>query len=489
MVSIKDYKRGLKVKKVVLILDGIVAKKFLQAVLEKYFSNNLYNIITNDAAIVPEEIPNGFNFFTFDPTSSYKLLNAIDSDVSDIFILMQNSDERKVVYDIVRNSYKDARIIVDIPSEQEKQDYNHNKTVLIDESTLISGAIIARLPNVPLIPQGFGLGIGEVMEINVPFGSAYAYRHIGSIQQKDYRIVGIYRQNEFILSNYSLVIQPADTLLVAGDPKVLTMVYRQVKSDIGQFPAPFGKDVYVYVDMIKQDFDELMHDISQGLFLYQKLRNTKLYIHVLHPSDTEIMREIKSLETTDVQVVFNYHQEDFFTLFKKHSKKKIGLLVIGKKIFKHRKVRKMLFSSGVPVFKTSYKDIANAKTSLVVLNEDMNKGENISSVIFDVSMQVDLNVMLYDFDPDKNYQDSILQDYQNLSRIYDKKIKVEKTNTKNPIVYLCEQKEPILHFLPFERCIAGWSVMNFLSTKVEKISFMSDEHPQIFIPILEQLDD
>nr|WP_269843814.1 TrkA C-terminal domain-containing protein [Helicobacter anatolicus] len=478
------------VKKVVLILDGIVAKNFLQVVLEKYFSNNTYIIVSNDETMIPEEIPSSFSFHIFDATSSFRLLGVLDPEVSDCFILMQDLKERKVVYDIVRNAYKDMRIIVDVRHKEEARDYDHEKTLLLDESVLISGAMIAKLPNVPLIPQGFGLGVGEVMEINVPFGSAYAYRHIGSIHQKDYRIAGIYRHNEFILSNYSLTIQPTDTLLVVGDPKVLTTVYRQVKSDMGQFPAPFGKDIYLYVDMIKQDFNELMHDISQAIYLHNQLRNTRLYIYVLHPSDMDIIREIKAVDTKDVSVIFNYQGEDFCEAFKKHQKLKIGLLVISPKLFRQKKVRKMLFVSGVPVFKTSYKDIAHAKTSLVVLNEDMNQGENLSSVIFDISMQMNLDITIYDFEPDKNHQDEMVREYQNLSRIYDKKVLVNKTNTKNPIVYLREHKEPVLHFLPFERCIAGgMNFINFLSTRIEKISFMSEEHPQIFIPVLEKLDE
>lgn len=477
-------------KKIVLILDGIVAKKFLQSVLEKYFSSNNYIIIANDSSFLPEEIPSSCHFHFFDPTSSYKLLNILDSEVSDVFILSDNVEEKKVIYEIIKKHYGDVRIVLNVKNTQESLEYkNNDKTFFIDESILLSGAMIARLPNVPLIPQGFGLGLGEVMEINVPFGSVFAYRHIGSIQQKNYRIVGIYRQNEFLLSNYSLVIQPTDTLLVAGDPRVLTQVYHQVKSDIGQFPAPFGRDIYVYVDMILQDFDELMRDIEQAIFLHEHLKNTKLYIVVLHPSDVEVMQQLKTFECLGIDVSFDYKVSDFITRFQEDLKKKIGMIVVGKKFFLQRRIRKVLFNSAIPVFKTSYKDIRTLKQSIVVLNEEMNDGENISSVIFDVSIQIKLGMIIYDFDPDKHYQIDILKDYENLSRVFDKKITTIKTHTKNPIIYLKDTKEPLLHFLPFEKCITGHGFLNFLSTKVEKISFMLDEHPQILIPILEQIDD
>ncbi|WP_104697538.1 MULTISPECIES: COG3400 family protein [unclassified Helicobacter] len=477
-------------KKIVLILDGIVAKKFLQNVLEKYFSNNTYIVISKDGNMLPSEIPNGFYFYTFDPTSPYRLLNVIDSEVSDILIFMEDAKEKEVISEIVTKTYTGAHIVINVKNAEEAQQYKDNDRIsIIDESILLSSALTSKLPNVPRTPQNFGFGLGEIMEITVPFGSVFAYRHIGSIQQKNYRIVGIYRQNDFLLSTYSLVIQPNDTMLIAGDPKVLTQVYHQVRSDIGQFPAPFGKDVYVYVDMILQSFDELMRDLNQAILLHRHLKNTKLYIIVLQPSDFDIVKKIKELDNPNVEVIFDYKNTSFLARFQEDLKKKIGIAVIGKEFFIQRKIRKALFNGGIPIFKTSYKDLNLLKDSIVVFNEGMSKGENISAVIFDVAIQMKLNIIAYDFDPDEHYQNEVLKDYESLSRIFDKKVTFVKTKTKNPILFLKEQDDPMLHFLPFEKCITGRRFFNSLSTKVEKISFMLDDHPQIFIPILEQVDE
>ena len=55
-------------KKVVLVLDSVVGKVFLDSVLEKYFSNNLYIVIVKDSAMIPEKFPSSFSFHHFDPT-------------------------------------------------------------------------------------------------------------------------------------------------------------------------------------------------------------------------------------------------------------------------------------------------------------------------------------------------------------------------------------------------------------------------------------
>ncbi|PAF48547.1 potassium transporter TrkA [Helicobacter sp. 12S02634-8] len=474
-------------KKIVLIADGIVAKKFLNTVLEKYFSNNLYIVISKDASLVPIKVPSTFNFQIFDPTSSYRLLSAMDEDVSDVFIIMESPREREIVYEIIKSRYKAIRIVVSAYEDEIALPklLEDEKVVLMEEAQIIAGRLLARLPNVPLIPQGFGLEQGEVMEIGVPFGSVFAYRHIGSIQQKNYKIVGIYRHSEFLLSNYSMVIQPRDILLVAGDPKVLDNVYRQIKSDIGQFPAPFGRDTYVYVDTLLQSEKAVMRDLHQALYVHRHTKSHKLYIRVLNPANFPLLQKIKSLDQSDVNVSLDYSGADFITKLKEDSEKKIGLVVIGKEIFSSRHSRKALFDIATPVLKTSPRDIKEVKESMVVLNEEMNTGENISSIIFDISIQMGLGVLLYDFEPDGHYQVQITQDYENLSRIFDKKIRVHRTNSKNPVLFLKETKHPVLQFLPFEECISKTRFFWFFSTKVEKISFMLDNNPQIFIPIME----
>ena len=72
-------------KKVILILDGIVAEKFLDVVVQKYFSNNTYIVVSTDGAMIPQTILSNFSYHHFDPTSEYKLRNVLSSDITDAF--------------------------------------------------------------------------------------------------------------------------------------------------------------------------------------------------------------------------------------------------------------------------------------------------------------------------------------------------------------------------------------------------------------------
>ena len=304
------------------------------------------------------------------------------------------------MFKITRKICKEARIVT-LSSVSDESLQRDDHAIFLDDAKIIAGQFISRLPNVPIIPRGFGLGQGEIMEVGVPFGSVFAYRHIGSIQQKNYKIVGIYRNNEFLLSTFSLVIQPQDVVLVAGDPKTLRNIYKQIKSDIGQFPSPFGRDIYVYVDMLAQDSSAIMRDITQAIYLHSFIRSTKLFIIVLNPADFATIYAIKELckQDSSIMLKFDYANTSFIKRLELDRAKKIGLIIVGRELFAKRSHRKALYRTATPVLKTAAFPLDQCKQSLVIINEEMNAGENISSVIFDIAIQTKTDIQVYDFEP------------------------------------------------------------------------------------------
>ena len=80
-------------------------------------------------------------------------------------------------------------------------------------------------------------------------------------------------------------------------------------------------------------------------------------------------------------------------------------------------------------------------------------------------------------------KDAIIKDYEALGRSFGKKVLITKTTSKNPIFYLQDLTEPVLHFLPFEECIAKTRLFALFSTKAERLSLLLHKHPQMLIPI------
>ncbi|WQT01430.1 COG3400 family protein [Helicobacter pylori] len=475
-------------KKIALILDGIVAKNFLDLVLRHYSNHNFYIVVVKDESLIPKNYPSTFAFHCFDATSSFRLLQVLNDEVSDAFLIIQDFKEQCIIHKIIQTHFKRMRVVLSVKGDNQKEhDEMHvnEKLVLIDEFEVLANKFISRLPNIPSTPREFGLGKGEIMEIGVPFGSIFAYRHIDSIRQKEYRIVGLYRNDVLLLATKSLVIQPRDILLVAGNPEILNAVYLQVKSNVGQFPAPFGKSIYLYIDMRLQSRKAMMRDVYQALFLHKHLKSYKLYIQVLHPTSPKFYHKFLSLETESIEVNFDFYGKSFIQKLHEDHQKKMGLIVVGRELFLSKKHRKALYKTATPVYKTNTSGLSKTSQSVVVLNESLDINEDMSSVIFDVSMQMDLGLLLYDFDPNKRYKNEIVNHYENLANALNRKIEIFQTDTKNPIMHLNSLKDPILHFMPFEECITHTRFWWFLSTKVEKLAFLNDDNPQIFIPIAE----
>lgn len=471
-------------KKTLIIADGSIAKVFLDTILDKYFSNDSYIIITKDMSFIPSKIPSSFEFHTFDYTSAYRLGAVINQEIRDIFIVLEDEQEIIEVYEVVRTLNQKVRIVLKLKVNQRTEPMlKDNYLAMLDPEMIIANKFIERLPNVPVIPRSFGLGQGEIMEMGVPSGSIFAYRHIGSIQQKKWRIVGIYRRGELLLSSHSVIIQPNDSLLVAGDPKVLNDVYMQVKSDIGQFPAPFGRDIFLYVDMSLSNEHRIWRDIQSALFLNKNLKNNKLFICVLRPCNFELLRRIKGLESKRVEVNIDYANIPFAQKVAQDAQKRFGLVIINQDIFASRRNRRVLFELSIPVLKTGREGVQECQKSFVALSENMGNTDNVASVVFDISKQLNFEIDVYDFDPDASYHNEITQSYEELSKIFDRKMSLIQTDSKNPILYLQDSFDPYLCFIPFERNIARTRSFSFISTDVHKIASFNNKNPQIFIPL------
>ena len=88
-------------KQILIIADGKIAKIFIEALLEKYFSNNYYTIISNDAEIASLKFSSSFKFYHFDPLARSRLEPLVTSDLYDVFVIMQDKDEQYEVCSII----------------------------------------------------------------------------------------------------------------------------------------------------------------------------------------------------------------------------------------------------------------------------------------------------------------------------------------------------------------------------------------------------
>lgn len=474
-------------KNVLVILDGQIAKDLIKRMIELNNNYNQYDIIYTDDSILRTNIPSNFTFYKFDPTSYSKLSFMLNKVVyQDALLVLSTKEDTLAVIENIRKKYSDLNCNVydfwNIQLDDKNIQYYRGRDVL-------SNGLTEFLPNIPVFAQNIGLRQGEIMEIKIPFGSTYAYRYIGSVGQKDWRIVALYRNQQLIMVKPSLIIKPNDNIIVVGKPKVLLQVYSAISKTSVQFPMPFGQNIYVYIDMFIQKEFEIMRLIKDAITLHKRIKNTKLIIKLTRHSTVGCVNQIKKLlENVDNLIIsMDYYNKGIRKNLKEDkSKFDMGLIVLTKSILDQKNVAVDLLALKIPIFKVGNETIASLKSSLVLLN-DNKLYEQISPILFDISSQFKITPKVFDIDPIGDVKrEKLLSHLTNLSKIFNQNISIVSDKV-NPIKRLHQEKN-ILQILPLKITMFKKRRIKFFTTDSDLLSYDSNHFNQILIPVIDDLN-
>lgn len=464
-------------KKILIVNDGAIGHHFVQRVIGAYTTENIYYIIQTKKDFTYTGYNQArFKFFHFDPTNYYKILTLLKMDFTQAVLVMDHPLEMEQTIKNIHLLQPSLRITAlnlwDLPPVSGVEWINMHQ--------ILSLNLLDQLPNIPVIAQNIGLGNGEIMEVLVPFGSSFVYRHIGSIEQNKWRIAALYRNRQLILPSDQRMLQPNDLLVLIGEPTVLKSVYRAIKRELGQFPAPFGSSVYLYIDMTCDSPKTLIELVRRSLYIQQKLKKP-LLIKVVNPTHIETLRHIKSYSAKEVtiEVVYTSAVEESMILsdIKKHH---IGLFLVSQKIFANRSIRKKLYEGKIPILKLANRSFSTLKKSLVMLGEQ-NYLEPISTTVFDVASQLGFDLELIDYAiEDRDAAARSIDHFKNLSAIFSKQIHVIKTE-ENPIRFAREY-DNFLQCLPFSEKMFENPLKRLFATDMEILYTKLDPYHQLFIP-------
>jgi hypothetical protein len=354
-------------KKILIISDGDTGRNFVQRVIKTYSSDNIYYVVELKENKYEEANKERFKFYEFDSTSLYKLSNLLKMEFLQVFIVVDNKIDAEHTVKNIRMIKKNLRIIV---LDRWKLEHIDNNVILMDSNEILASRLIDHLPNVPVIAQNVGIGEGEIMEVLVPFGSSFIYRHIGVIEQKNWRIVAIYRDRKLVIPSRRSMIHPNDLLLLVGEPAVLKSVYRAIKRELGQFPEPFGSNIYLSIDMIMLKNREIIELAKRAVYIHQYLKH-KLYIKIMNPGDIDTIAYLKSLVTENIFIIIDFDKKDFTQeLYQDVKKYHIGLVLIHKNIFALHSIRKILYNLHVPILKISHKEFSTINDVSLILSDN-----------------------------------------------------------------------------------------------------------------------
>jgi hypothetical protein len=474
-------------KKILIILDGIVAKKLMQRIIEANTGDNSYDVIYMSDLILPVQKPSNFTFYKFDPTSKSKLAMVLDKDIhTEVLIALNSKDEMLNVIRNIREHTKNLQMTV---LDYWGMKVNDPLVRIYRGIEVLANGMVEKLPNVPVLAQNIGLRQGEIMEIRIPFGSSYAYRYIGSIEQKEWKIFGLYRNQKMITIRPSLVLKPNDVILVIGKPDVLMQVYNVIGKTQGQFPMPFGTNIYLYLDLYLQEDESVKKVIDEAKYLNQKLKNNLLIVRVTRPTTVQIMDFIKEelKHFPSIILLIDYGNKGFNRNVKEDFRKNnIGMIMLAPEMFKNKENIQSVLDLKIPIFKFGKENLKAVKRTVIILN-DTNSYEQISPIVFDISSQLKIKTKIFDLDPvgDKEGKTNLIDHFENLAKIFNEKIEVV-TSAQNPIRELKKQKD-MLQLLPLkEKMFKKKYLFKFLYTNSDFIAFNSNKYNQLLIPIVEE---
>lgn len=465
-------------KKILIVSDGVIGHHFIQRVIGTHTTENRYYIIHPETEEKYKGYnPDRFRFFHFDPTSYYKISAVFKTDFTQVMLAIENRVELEQTIKNIHILKPTIRIIaLDLWNAKSPND----GIEWVNMQEVLALNLMDSLPNIPVLAQNIGLGQGEIMEVIVPFGSSFVYRHIGAIEQNKWQIAAIYRNRQLILPSDQKMIHPNDLLVLVGEPNVLKSIYRAIKRELGQFPAPFGSKLYLLIDMAYEKPKIMFELIRRSLYIQNKLGKS-LLIKVLNPSNIDNIQEIKGYarKGVEIEIVYDQNEDDDMILndIKKHH---IGLFLVSQTMFSRVSIRKKLYKGGVPVLKLANRSFSTLKQSVVILGEDSHV-EHISTTVFDVAAQLGFNLQLIDYATEE--RGNIIQaieHFKNLSTIFSKSIIVVKTE-ENPVRFLREN-ENFLQCLPFTEKMFENPFKRFFATDPDILYTKLDSYHQLFIP-------
>ncbi|MCK5295064.1 MAG: potassium transporter TrkA, partial [Arcobacteraceae bacterium] len=448
-------------------------------------AHNNYDIVYMHDNMLVDSKPHNFTFYKFDPTSFSKL-NLIMSKVShaDALVIMSNkNDTLSVIHNIDQIN---PNLFYSVYNEWDLE-FNNSHIQNYNGLDVLSNGLIEKLPNVPVVAQNIGLKQGEIMEVKIPFGSSYAYRYMGSISQKDWKIFAIYRNGILINVKPTVILKPNDVILIIGKPKVLIQVYTAISKSSGHFPMPFGKNIYVFIDLYLQSEDDALNALKKARFLTERMKNSRLIVKITRPTTVETISKLKDSISTikNKTIEFDYHFEDPKNILYLDKKRfDIGMIVLTHTLLLDKHIMRYSVKLGVPIFKVGLENINKIKSAVVVLNNTTHY-EQIAPILFDITSQLKYKIQVIDSDPigDQD-RENLIEHFDNLSKIFNKDIKID-TNNKNPMKKLKENKKQ-LQILPLQTGMFKNRLFSFFTTNSDLLSYDLRYLNQVLIPIIEQ---
>ena len=469
-------------KQILILAEGEIAKHFVIRISKKRVAQNRYHVVSYKSDMPEPKNSQNITFAKADPTSYSRISDLLEeTKYSQVFIILDITDDAKQAIKNIRTIDERIRIVLVNQWEDKRLGRGYNNVTILDIFDLIATHIYDYLPNVPVIAKNVGSGEGEIMEMRIPFGSSYAFRHIGSIVQKKWKIAAIYREGKQIIPTNATMIKPNDNILAIGRPLVLDSVYKGVNSHKGLFPEPFGENIYLFFDFA-QDRKNVLKYVEEAKYFMNKLANKQLIVRIVNPTDFVLIEQLKEMQDDHFTLLISYGaKEEKYIITDDIQKYDIGIVLISVNSFSKKNRMRRFYEFKKLVFLFGDSSLEYINTCIVRMN-DKEKMESISSSAFDFAETFGFGLKLCDYDPDGDFESKkmIIEHYEALSHIFNTELEIEQ-KIANPIREISEMAN-ILQVAPFDGKWQADSYLQFFAMKFSDYLLTKHKHPKVLVP-------
>jgi len=469
-------------KNILILADGSIAKHFIEWVGRKRVAENKYYVTCFNEGATPDKMAKNITLIKADPTSYARIKHIMEEvKFSHVFIVMENREDAAYALRNIRLVADRIRIILLNQWDDPEIGRDEENVTIVNSDELLAAHLYDHLPNVPVVAQNVGLGKGEIMEVHVPFGSTFAFRHVGSILQRKWKIAAIYRDEKQILPTNATMIRPNDTLLILGKPMVLDGVYRTINKRIGLFPEPFGKDLYLLLDCETDSENALLY-LKEAIYFLENLEEKSLYVRIVNPNNFTLIEKLRSYESDSITLMVCYDDKDVIQLIEYDIQEyDIGLVLNSVDTFAQEEIQERIYDLRKVVYLFGDQMLYNIRECIILMDES-EKMESISSTAFDVAESFDLKLTLCDFDPEGEFESRkiVLEHYETLAHIFNMEIDIIQ-RISNPVRELMGM-EKVLQIAPFEKALKKENLMKYVSMKIKDFLLTTQKHPKMLVP-------
>jgi len=467
--------------KVLILAEGKEATNFISSITKYHMNVAEFDIIYQNSSDILEEFKvDGINFYQI-PFTNFLDLNFFKlKNYSKIIIVIKNRF-------FALNALKSMQIFIEKNIFIEFVDFwgldiQMENVSILKLPNLINSTLVDLLPDVPVFARNIGLGKEEIMEIQVPSSSSFIYRSVELINKDNknkWQIVAIYRKDNIILPNKMSTIHPFDRLLIVGQPNILKDVFKNIKKDVGFFPAPYGNNIYLLIDKKEMSKEETSKLLKTAIHLQKKLKSKKLIVKVINPN-LHTFNKLNKFSNIEVHIDY-FNTDKQSVIMEDILKFSVGMFIINNDFY--YKNIDFLLKLKKPFLKVGKESIKKCDSTAVLLR-DSDEVAEISPVVFDISSQLKHKIKFFDYDPDNinKKKKDIVKYYENLSKMYYYKNVEFIIDNKNPYFEI-KKNRGICFFVPFNKNIERKKFLaTILAPKIAKIQTLFDEYNQFMIP-------